>query len=262
MGRENRTGVYETPQDPELEDILKVFGRKVRLSMRTNTVGTVLSFDPVTQMAKVRVDALEVIKVVSPPPPPPGSPFEDVNLEASSVETNPPIVLPKVPVIIQGSSQGYLSFPIQTGTTGVLQVMDRGIRTWINRLTDVAVDPVQAATHALGDAVFLPGLRPAKDAITPAIDMTAAVLHADTFIKLGRNAALGIARLTDKTSADASMQAWINQVTIALVTMAAQFNISPPGTPMVSLGTGSVIPPTPPSDFGVISTASNKTSSE
>lgn len=262
MSRENRTGVYEPAQTPELADLFKVYGRRLRLSIRTNTVGTVQTFDPATQSAAVRVDHLEVLKVLEPPPPPPGQPVADVNLTNVVTKQAPPIILPNVPVEIAGTSTDYVSFPVVPGTTGLLHVVDRGIRTWLEGLADQAVDPVQAATHALQDAVFVPGLRPNRDPITPPIDLAGTVLHSDTLIKLGRAAALGVARLTDQTSADATMAAWITAVTAQLVQLAAIFNVAPPGTPVVTLGAGGMAPPVAPSDFGVITTASTKAQSE
>ena len=74
-------------------------------------------------------------------------------------------------------------------------------------------------------------------------------------ISLGNaNASLGVARLTDKASADPGMLAWISQVTTALTQIAVYVNALVPG---------SVVPPTgPPADFGSISSASKKVRSE
>ena len=64
------------------------------------------------------------------------------------------------------------------------EFMDRSIQEWLK--LGIPADPIQAATDALQDAVFDPGLHPDTDPITPATDMTAAVLHHDTTIKPGR----------------------------------------------------------------------------
>lgn len=259
MARENRSGIFEIPQTPQLEDIFKVFGRRVKLSIRTNTVGTVQAYDPATNTATVRVDALEILKVTRPPVPPPGNPLSDPNIVGETTEQAPPIILPTVPVVINGTSSDYVSFPVVPGTTGTLHIMDRGLRSWLESLSDQAVDPVQSATHALQDAVFVPGLRPDRDPITPPIDLTATVVHSDTEIKLGRGGTLGVARLTDKTVADTSMQAFLTQLVITINQIAAILNA--PAGPVVS-APGSVTPVVSPTDFGVINTASSKVKSE
>lgn len=241
MGRENRTGVFELPSDPQIEDLLRVFGRRIKLSIRTNTVGTIVTFNPTTQLATVRVDVLEVFKLVT------GAPGVDPNLVNAEIPQTPPLVLAGVPVQIAGTGTSYLSHPLLPGATGVLHVMDRSIRPWMQAVASMAVDPVQSATHALHDAVFVPGLRAKRDAITPPIDLTATVLHDDTLLKLGRAAVLGVARLTDTTSSDATMTAWIIASQAVLAGAAALLALPVP---------------VPPTDFGIITAASTKVVSE
>lgn len=261
MARENRTGVFELPQDPQLEDIFKVWLRRSRLGIRTNLPGTVQVYDPATQKATVRVDFVEILKAVSPPPAPPASPQQDPNLLNLEQRKTPPLLLTTIPVIFPRGSTGHLEFPIQPGATGILHVMDRGIQTWLQSPKDQAVDPVQSATHALQDAVFVPGLHPDRDPITPPTDLTATVLHDDNLIKLGRAALLGVARLTDKTVPDVSMTTWEIQVTTALIAIAGVLNAAV-GPVFSAPGTVPVFPVAPPSDLGIINTASSKVSSE
>ena len=61
--RENRTGIFELGQDPELADLFRVALRALKLSVRTHSVGTVVSYDPAKQTASVRVDALQVLRI-------------------------------------------------------------------------------------------------------------------------------------------------------------------------------------------------------
>lgn len=60
----------------------------------------------------------------------------------------------------------------------------------------------------------------------------------------------GIVRVKDAMQSNAAIDptlfTWITQVTAAVVAMAAPFNASPPGVPLVSLGTGAVVPPVAP----------------
>lgn len=83
-----------------------------------------------------------------------------------------------------------------------------------------------------------------------------------SFVNLGSAAAaLGVARLTDTTSADVEMATWMASVSAALTALAPLFN-APSGTPVVAVGPGAVIPPIPPSDFGIITQASTKVLSD
>lgn len=188
MARENRTGAFELPQNPQIEDILKTWGRRLKLSIRTNTVGTVVTFDPALQTAAVRVDMLEVLKVTSG------------EASASLVAPSPPLVLPRVPVEIAGSAVAYTSYPLPPGTTGILHVMDRGLRTWLASLADVPVDPVQSATHALQDAIFVPGARPQRAVVVPPIAQDATVVE-------GPLVRVGVGAVSPAAKADLLIQA-------------------------------------------------------
>jgi hypothetical protein len=253
--RSNRTGIYELPANPQIEDILRVWARRHRLGLRTNTVGTVVSYNPATQRATVRPDILQIVKVTA---------------AAAGVDPNglnltkplPPVPLVDIPVAWPRAGLGYLTFPLVAGDTGELLVQDRSLQEWLYRPVDVPVAPIASATHALQDSVFHPGLHTTLNAIVPPTDMTGAVLHHDALIKLGRDAALGVARQTDTVAAATSMATWIAAVTAAVATMAAAFNVGPAGTPMVSLGAGGVVPAVAPMDFGVISSSSAKVRAE
>lgn len=249
--RENRTGVFELGQNPELADLFRVALRGLTLALRTHTMGTVVAYNPATQRATVRVDILQVIK--------------NLNAVPTAVNPNPtstqiPVVLTNIPVAWPRSGGGYLTFPLATGDTGELHVQDRTLQQWT--ALGQATDPVGAFTHSLADSVFHPNVHPDTKPITPPTDLTAAVLHHDLRIKLGRAAALGVARETDTTSPGTSMELWEAEVTSALVAMAAFFNAAP--GPVLSAGPGTVpvFPTNPPADLGVISSASVKTLTE
>jgi len=249
--RENRTGVFELGQNPELADLFRVALRGLSLSLRTHTVGTVVAYNPATQRATVRVDVLQVIKNLAIPP---------TAVDPNPTSTQAPVILTNIPVAWSRSGGGYLTFPLNPGDTGELHVQDRTLQQWT--ALGQATDPVGAFTHSLADSIFHPNVHADTDPIVPPTDLTAAVLHHDLLIKLGRAAALGVARLTDTTSPGASMALWESQVTAALVAIAAFFNAAP--GPMLSAGPGTipVFPTNPPTDLGVISSASAKTLTE
>jgi len=177
VGRENRTGVYEIPQQPELADLFRVALRDLRLSLRTHTPATVVSYDPATQTATVTVDALAIVKDHTTPP-----------TVADPAPTAPqaPVVLQGVPVSWPRTAQGYLTLPLAPGDTGELHVHDRSLAAW--RALGAATDPIAAWTHSLADGVFSPGLGPSSSPIAPPTDATATVLDGAALIKVGRGA--------------------------------------------------------------------------
>lgn len=184
MSIENRSGNYEFSADPDLENLFTVFARKIGLAIRTATVGTVTSYDPITQEAGIRVDHLEVQKVTVRT-----TPGEDPN-ETNEVRARAPIQLANVPVLPFGAGNGtaYLTFPITAGCTGMLVVLDRSRDTWVTRTASVAVDPVKSAIHSLSDCVFVPGLTPKLQRITPSAGTSIAAVLEHTQVYIGKEA--------------------------------------------------------------------------
>ena len=242
MGRENKTGVFEIPQDPKLADLFRAALRNLKVQIRTHTVGTVTAYDAATQRADVTVDVLQVVR---------DNFTEPTSANPNPVSTLPAVQLKGIPVAWPRAGGSYLTFPLSAGDTGEVHIQDRNLGQWIQ--LGEASDPVSAITHALGDGVFHPNIYPDNAPISPPTDQGAAVLESDA-IKLGRAALLGVARLNDSTTAAPSMNVWITSVTTAITQIAAYIN---------ALAPGSVTPPAgPPTDFGFISEASSKVSAE
>lgn len=175
--RENRTGIFELGQDPELADLFRVALRGLVLSLRTHSVATVESYNSATQLAKVRVDALQVIKDLGVSP-------TRANPLPSTVQ--PAIVLEDVPVAFPRTSSGYITFPLSKGDTGELHVQDRSLDQWLQ--IGQATDPISAFTHNLSDSVFHPNIFPASNPISPPTSSSATVVEGPT-INLGPLAA-------------------------------------------------------------------------
>lgn len=198
--RENRTGIFELGQDPELADLFRVALRGLKLSVRTHSVGTVVSYDPAKQTASVRVDALQVLKDLGVTP---------TSANPLPVSVQEPITLEDVPVGWPRTSSGYLTLPLSEGDTGELHVQDRSLDQWL-QIGD-STDPVSAFIHNLADSVFHPNIHPSSDPITPPTDQTATVLEGDA-IKLGRAAVdpIALATITDQIFAtlDGVFRAW------------------------------------------------------
>ena len=249
MGRENQTALFEIPQDPKMADLFRATLRNLQVQIRTHTVGTVTAYNAATQRASVSVDILQVVR---------DNFTEATAADPNPVATLPPVQLEDLPVAWPRTSSGYLTFPLNPGDKGEVHIQDRNLGQWIQ--LGQASDPVSAITHSLSDGVFHPNIYPNSEPLPPT-DQGATVLDGDQEIKLGRLAALGVARLTDKTSSDASMTAWIASVNAAIIAIATILQAPPPGTPVVTV-TGAIVPPIPPADFGIITTASQKVKAE
>ena len=237
--RENRTGIFELGQNPELPDLFRVSLRELALLLRTHSVARVISYNPATQTANLSVDILQVIKDNFTPA---------TNLNPNPVKIQTPVLLNDIKVLFPRTATGYVTFPVAPGDTGELHVQDRSIDQW--RATGLPTDPVSAFAHMLGDSTFHPGLFPDTNPIVPPTSLTATVLEGP-LINLGPLAALGVARETDPVAPDAAMFAWALVVETAINALA-------PGTftPANSfLGTVGA-------SFGLISGASIKVSSE
>jgi hypothetical protein len=202
--RENRTGIFELGQDPELADLFRVALRALKLSVRTHSVGTVVSYDPAKQTASVRVDALQVIKDLGVTP---------TGANPLPVSVQEPITLEDVPVGWPRTSSSYLTFPLAAGDTGEIHVQDRSLDQWL-QIGD-STDPVSAFIHNLADSVFHPNIHPSSDPITPPTSSTATVLEGP-LINLGALAAspvvkgdqLGSAFATYTAAVSAALATW------------------------------------------------------
>lgn len=82
--------------------------------------------------------------------------YEDETGERQ-VESLP--VIPGVPVQFMGAGGYRLTFPIELGTTGTLFFAHRSMDKWLSG-DGKEVDPEFDQDHGLGDAIFMPGLKP------------------------------------------------------------------------------------------------------
>jgi hypothetical protein len=188
--RENRTGIFELGQNPELADLFRVALRGLSLSLRTHTVGTVVAYNAATQRATVRVDVLQVIKdLISTP----------TAADPNPTSTQGPVILTNIPVAWPRTGSAFLHLPLNPGDTGELHVQDRTLQQWT--ALGQATDPVGAFTHSLGDSVFHPSVAPDTNPMTPpALFATHAVVEGP-LIALGAVAASPLVKGTELASA-------------------------------------------------------------
>lgn len=184
MGAENRAATpFDLPNDPTLEDLLRVWARQIKLGIRTAVPATVVAMDPATATVTVLVGILPVVKLDDPLNPP-ARMLAPKGVPPNQVAVLQPIQLTGVPVFVYGNQLNYVSVPLVTGDTGLLHVCDRSLEHWMQ--TGQPSDPVLAFTHALKDSAFYPGVRP-KPKVT-AIDPAATVVEGAQ-VKLGKTAA-------------------------------------------------------------------------
>ncbi len=247
MSGANTTRVFATPENPEPSELLLNIARMVEVTIRVAAPAKILTYNSGTNRAKVEVGFRQVVLTNA----------NAANPDES--ETKPPRIVPDVPVKWEGGNKSRSTHPLKPGDFGELVCHDRDLTAWL--LSGVSSDPTSAVAHAFAHGIFHPGLRPITTE-TP-VDPAASVLEFDLLQKLGAAAVLGVARLSDKTSADASMTAWIALVTAALIPLVAAWTATQPaGGPLVAPGGTPLVPPVPPSDFGLISSASVKVVAE
>ena len=228
--------------------------RIIELGLRVAAPAQVVAYDPILQEVQCLVGFLSVRKKVAADIP--GQNPNDTN----EVEVQPPMPLKNIPVRFEGGGLGArVTYDLIPGDTGTLLVHDRSLQAWLLGLGQPA-DPQISWAHKQGDCEFIPGLRPKATRLTPQTIPASLVVAHDVAVFLGGDtpAALPVARTTDLTVPAPDMATWMAQVTAALAAMAPGFNAAPPGTPVLSLGPGSVVPPVPPAGFGIISTGSPK----
>jgi hypothetical protein len=209
MSRENANPEpYALPAEPSLEDLLRILGRMVRLSIRTHVPAQVVAYDPSLQKATVLVQTLPVVRV-SDPTKLPATMVAIKGVPPNATATLAPITLVNIPVAFPYGGQGGMTWPVMPGDYGELHVSDRSLAAWLQ--SGAPCDPVIAATHALADSVFHPGLHPDTQPIVPPTDLTATVIEGAAQIKLGRNAAQSVTLAEPLTAA---LDAFANAVPV------------------------------------------------
>lgn len=201
------TDPYALDEHPQLDDILRVLGRAIKLGIRTHVAARVVLYDAAKQTAKVQVEQRMVVRLRAIDELPPGAELRGTPPDAEAVLA--PTVVEGIPVIFPGTSSAYLTVPIVPGTTGTLHVHDRSLTAWLTQ--GIPCDPVVAWTHALESGEFHPGLRPDTGPITPPTDLTATVVEGP-IVKIGRGATIPIAKATPLVSA---LDAFANATPVA-----------------------------------------------
>lgn len=151
-----------------LVQLIRQVSRNLMLDLHVSCPAHIVSYDPSTQKATVRLGRLPV------------------SYDRNGAErTEDPVVIPGVRVRWPRTSAGSLTFPLAKGDTGHVLFSDRCLTIWHKK--GVPSDPINGRTHALADAVFEPGLAHDKNTL-PATSQTSTVLDGTTRIQIGRAA--------------------------------------------------------------------------
>ena len=136
--------------------LLNLIKNEVKTEINCHAIGTIQTFDPLTQTCTVLFNYQKVLKKRNATTPAPNQ-FSDVVIAYP--------VLIRVPVIILGGGSAYLTFPITTGDTCLLLFCDRDIDGWLE--SGITTNPpFTTRLHDLSDAVALVGLHSIVKAIT------------------------------------------------------------------------------------------------
>ena len=162
----------DAPEDPTLDDLVRMILRASAMGIRVAAPASVLAYNPTTQRATVQLDLLPVAEV-----------------EGEEV-LQPPVQIQGVPVALLGGALNYIRAEPAPGDTGLALFTDRCLSVWL--LGGGPVDPINGRTHALGDAVFVPGVRHAANLLPPPTIPGATVVEGPV-VQLGASATQAVA---------------------------------------------------------------------
>lgn len=147
---------------PKLDDLLTLFERQILLNFNCHHVGTIQSFDPVTQKATVLVAYKRTYWTRIP--------NNDKGVYSPKQVDYPPII--DCPVFVLGGGNQYLSFAIKPGDECMVLFNDRDFDNWYSysQVTPVATGRL----HSFSDGAVLVGLRSFNHSIS-GYDMARAI---------------------------------------------------------------------------------------
>lgn len=132
---------------PTLAALLNLKMQETMLAINCMAIGTIESFDPTTQSAKISLNYKRLTR------------SGDNEFQATEY---PP--LQDVPCVVMGGGEANLTFPIAAGDGCLVFFCDRDIDAWL--YTGKVVPPDTARLHAFSDAIALVGIRAFPNALT------------------------------------------------------------------------------------------------
>ena len=160
-----------SPLPPDFTAWIRLILQNFSNSLNCHTIGTIESFNPLTQTATIAINYVRVFYNTNP-----NLPNEATAGQITNTYTNYPLLI-NCPVVVMQGGGAYLTFPIVKGDTCLVLFSDREISTWVS--TGQITYPQNQRTHDLSDAIALVGIRNILNAI-PNYNTTGASLSDTT----------------------------------------------------------------------------------
>ena len=195
---------YSKNTKREIPDLATLLNRKkAQTSSEINciSIGTIQSFDSVTQTATITLNFKRVIKG--------GKPLESPDNEAVDLTINYPILV-NCPVVFMNGGGGYLTFPIIPGDTCLVLFCDRDIDLWFT--SGLTLAPNSDRMHDLSDGIALIGIKPLSGVISNYNTNGAQLLYGNSIISLEDKIQIKVSTTTLRQALDALCDALYNSV--------------------------------------------------
>ncbi len=149
------SGTYASPNqiaptDPSLATLLDLRKKDIMLTLNCHAIGTITSFDAVTQTAQATINYAKSYTKKG----------TNGVYETQLVNYAP---ITGAPVIFLGGGDSYLTFPVEPGDECLILFNDRDLDNWF---TNNGQTTASTRLHAFTDAVILVGLRSLTNSIS------------------------------------------------------------------------------------------------
>lgn len=137
----------------------------------TNIPGHIVGFDESSQLAQVQIG---------------------IKVQDTNGDYHDPGTIIECPVHFQGGSEWFITNEIQSGAEGVIMFSQRCITGWL-QTGGIANNPI-ARFHDMDDAIFIPGVRSAKTAISSFDNDGIEIRNSDNdvFVKLKNDKSISV----------------------------------------------------------------------
>jgi len=141
------------PNEPSLRDVLNLLKKEINLDLNSHHVGTIQSFNPLTQTAQITINYKKTI-------------FKYDAVTQGNVPTllDYPTGL-DFPVIFLGGGSSSLTFPVQKGDECLVFFNDRDLDNWFQGGGSTAANAT-GRLHSFSDGIALVGLRSLSNVLT------------------------------------------------------------------------------------------------
>lgn len=139
------TNINLTTVEPQLKDLLDLLTKQIKLDMNCHHIGTIKSFNALTQTAEVSINYTKTFLHL-----------DQVGNQRLDTPNYP--ILVDCPVIVLNGGGGSLTFPIEAGDECLVLFNDRDLDNWFGT-GGVSSAPLTGRLHSFSDAIALVGVR-------------------------------------------------------------------------------------------------------